>query len=83
MADTGGAHWLIDAVYSYQCQKEVKAEEFQLWELKVTNKTAILTMRRDTNEPEIVQQEIPYTDFPLDYIKLYHINGTLLLPSEY
>lgn len=75
MADTGGAHWLIDAVYSYQCQKEVKAEEFQLWELKVVNQTAILTMKRDTNEPEIVQQEIPYTDFPLDYIRLYHIDG--------
>lgn len=91
MADTGGAHWLIDAIYSHQLTKEVKAEEFQLWELTKIDQSlyeepqpmAILTMKRDTHEPEIVRQEIPYTDFPLDYIKLYHIDKTLLLPSEY
>ncbi len=86
MAEKGGAFWLIDAVFSYR-----KKEPFQIWELKKTEFTepqeegpmAILTMKTDTNEPEIVQQEILYTDFPLDYIKLYLIDGVLLLPSEY
>ncbi len=28
-------------------------------------------------------QRIPYTDFPLPAIKLYLIDGVLMLPSEY
>jgi hypothetical protein len=28
-------------------------------------------------------QGIPYTDFPLDTIKLYLVNGVLMLPGEY
>lgn len=83
MAERAGAHWLIDAVYSYQCKEKIKVIPFQLWELKVENKTAVLTMKEDTNEPELVRQEIEYTDFPLDYIKLYLIDEVLLLPSEY
>lgn len=91
MADAGGAHWLIDAVYSYQGESHVKHVPFQLWELKRTDQEtpeegkpmAILTMKEDTNEPELVRQEIEYTDFPLKYVKLYLIDKTLLLPSEY
>jgi hypothetical protein len=84
LAEKAGAYWLIDAIASYQRNEKIKTEPFQLWELRLTEKPkAVLTMRRDTNEPEIVSQEIKYTDFPLDEIKLYLIDGVLLLPSEY
>lgn len=79
MADAGGAYWLIDVVASYQ-----RKEPFQIWELKVKpNKSCVVTMREDTGEPAKVRQEIPHTDFPLESIKLYLIDGVLLLPSEY
>lgn len=79
LADNAGAYWLIDAIESYH-----RPEHFQLWELhKQEGNKAVLTMKEDTNEPLLVEQEIPYTGFPLDYIKLYLIDGVLLLPSEY
>jgi len=43
--------------------------------------TGKVICERDTNDIAITQ-DIPYTDFPLDEIKLYCINGVILLPSE-
>ena len=41
----------------------------------------------DGNDKELIRQEIKFTDFPLEEIKLYFIwdgdHGTILLPSEY
>jgi hypothetical protein len=31
----------------------------------------------------VVKQKIPYTNFPLDEVKMYLIDGVILLPSEY
>jgi len=74
------SYWLLTAISSYQ-----RAEPFQVWELKVNKKdnTAILTMKEDSGQPNIVEQKIPYTDFPLDEITLYLIDGILLLTTEY
>jgi hypothetical protein len=86
MAEKGGAFWLIDVIASYQ-----RKEPFQVWQLHVNKAAvrengdpmAVVTMIEDTGQPEIVRQEIPYTDFPLPEIKLYLIDNVLLLPSEY
>lgn len=85
MAETGGAYWLIDAIASYQITSRIKAEPFQLWKLKknTENNSAVLTMQPDSDQPEMVRQEIPFTDFPLDNITLYVCDNVLLLPSEY
>jgi hypothetical protein len=37
----------------------------------------------DGNNNFIVGQEIPYSDFPIDSIELWIIDGVALLPSEY
>ncbi len=79
VAEKAGAYWLIDAIASWQ-----RKEEFQIWELhKHEGNKATLTMKEDTDEPILVQQEYSYTDFPLDSIKLYLVGGVLMLPSEY
>ena len=81
--------WLVDAIASYK-----RKEEFQLWELETNlkEKSAVLTMKTDTNNPELVRQEIEYTDFPLKkiqfYVQLGSIDGinpcyVMMLPSEY
>ncbi len=69
----------IDTIASYQ----PRLERFQVWEMmKIVNSdNAIITMRED--KATILSQFIPYTDFPLDEIKLWVIDGVLLLPSEY
>ena len=88
IADACDAFWLIDAICSYQ-----RKEEFQVWELEVfKDKTAVLTMKEDTNCPVLVEQKIHYTDFPMENIKFYIelgcIDGenmvyVLLLPDEH
>ena len=83
-------HWLVDAMASYN-----RKEEFQVWELQVfADKTAVLTMKEDTNSPILVEQKIHYTTFPLTNIKFYVEAGgygtednwtpclVLMLPSE-
>lgn len=70
LLEAAEAVWLMQAIFSYR-----KTEEFQIWELKVCdNKTAVLTMKTDSDCPNIVKQKIPYTTFPLKNIKLYAIN---------
>lgn len=84
LTKAAAAYWLIDAVASYQAEARVRGEPFQLWELTVSDeRSAALTMRRDSGEEPLVRQEIQMTDFPLDSIKLYVANGVLMLPSEY
>jgi hypothetical protein len=78
LADKAGAYWLIDIVASYR-----RKEPFQIWTLKVKDKQGIVEMREDTNTPVLVSQEIPYTDFPLDTIKLYLVGNILMLTTEY
>ena len=82
MAQEGGAYWLLDAIASYKRQ-----EPFQVWRLDVRSdgriREATLTMREDSGQPELVRQEIEYTDFPLMQIELWLIDGVLILPSEY
>ena len=82
--------WLIDAIASYK-----RKEYFQAWELKVNeDNSAVLTMKEDSNTPELVRQEIPFTNFPLKSIKFYVEEGgygdekkwtpclVLMLPNE-
>lgn len=73
------AYWLLVAISSHK-----RKEPFQVWKLKVKeDNSAVLTMREDSGEPYKVKQEIAFTDFPLEEIQLYLIDGILLLPSEY
>ena len=95
-----GAGWLVDAVLSYQPEllKRTRCQEFQLWTLKVkADKTAVLTCQEDSNLPNLVEQKIEYTDFPLEiagekgfnvYVELTDVDEVkgntyvILLPSE-
>ena len=52
-----------------------------------TNQTSVITRdwnltATDRNGNTIARQQIEYSDFPLKEIKLYLIDGVLLLPSE-
>ena len=71
LREDADCHWLVDAIASY-CRKE----PFQVWELEVfKDKTAVLTMKEDTDEPLLVEQKIHYTDFPLENIKFFVQEG--------
>jgi len=85
LAEKAGAFWLIDLVASYQAAR-LRREEFQVWTLTVDHDRtpmAVATCQADTDAPVLVRQEIDHTDFPLPSIKLWLVNGALMLPSEY
>ena len=84
LAEQGGAYWLLDSIAIAQAHvKAVKAEEFQVWTLKVNpDATALLTCS-DGNNRIVYRQSIPFTDFPLPEVKLYFCNDVIMLTSEY
>jgi hypothetical protein len=83
MATECQAFWLIDACLSWQFDKAVREQDFQVFKLKVKeDKSAILTIE-DGNYNLIASQEIEFTDFPLDEITLWFTNKVLYLPSEH
>ena len=83
LADKAGSYWLLDEIaLAQRFQKAVAKEEFQLWHLIVNGNTADLVCE-DGNGRKVYAKHIPFTDFPLDEVKLYFTNNTILLPSEY
>lgn len=78
MAETLGAYWLIDAIFSYR-----RKEDFQMWTLIVRSGRALLTMREDTGAPKKVFQIIKFTDFPEGRWRFYVADGVLMVPREY
>ena len=84
VAEHGGAYWLLDEIAIIQpYDKAVAAEEFQVWTLTVRpDRKATLTCD-DGNGKIVFTKEIEWTDFPLDEIKFYFTDNTILLPSEY
>ena len=86
LAKTAGAYWLIDAIFSHQCTPKIMAVPFQVWKLQKyawKDYQWVLTMREDKDAPRLVTQWIEYSDFPLDSVELWLIDGILILPSEY
>lgn len=84
LAEHAGAYWLLDEIAFAQPHHQAVANEaFQVWMLTVRpDKTATLTCD-DGNDNVVLTKQIPYTDFPLDTVKLYFANDVIHLPSEY
>lgn len=71
----GSAFWLLDAIASWQRDPRILNDEdlqdMQFWNLKVhENSSALLQCERDTDDV-VIEQTIPFTDFPLPQIRLY------------
>ena len=82
IADRAGAYWLIDEIAINQTRLKVRAEEFQVWTLRVIGSKAVLTCD-DGNGNVVFTKRIEYTDFPLPEIRFYCTDGVILLPTEY
>lgn len=86
VAETCGAHWLIDLILSHQTNAKVRAQEFQVWSLDRAGvaSSKFIAICEDGNGNVVTRQVIDYTDFPaaLFPIKFYVENGVLYLPAE-
>jgi hypothetical protein len=82
VANAAECYWLLEIIGSHQTNKRLDPH-FQVWKLVVNheNKSAIVSGYNDTTL--IVTQEIAFTDFPLDELKLFLMDGIILLPSEH
>lgn len=100
VASQGEAFWLLDDIASHEehneevanaCEESEQFDWLHFWKLTVDTDTreATLICVADEGEPAVVEQNIPYTDFPLPELTVYAGNdgpGTvrkLFLPSEY
>ena len=82
VAEAAGCYWLLDVIGSHQTNKKLDPA-FQVWKLKVNRAENSAIVHGYNDDTLIITQKIPYTDFPLDEVKLFLIDGVILLPSEY
>ena len=96
LAEHGKAFWLIDAIASHLGSQELleaadldtRIGLMHFWNLAVKpDHSATLKAIADSGEQPFIQQEIPFTNFPLDEVDIWAKNDacqwTLLLPSEH
>lgn len=93
LADTVGAHWLLDLIATHQTATlDSACGGFQLWILTVLpDRSASLSCFPDSDIPPLLTVHIPYTDFPLPTPFHLWVEGSplhstpriLLLPSEH
>jgi hypothetical protein len=78
------SYWLFDIIAIYQQKKDIQTEPFQTWELKQNKPLNCWKLIcEDGNHKQLLVEQIPFSDFPLEKIKLWLVNGTVMLPSEY
>lgn len=79
------ANWLFDNILKYQDEPVLKKVFFQIWELQRLKKdlTWLLTCKEDTYKKVLISKSIEYSDFPMDYFKMWVVGSIALLPSEY
>ncbi len=88
VADTCGAHWLIDLIASHQPAIIKRGgAPFQVWQLETKGDKYLISGWNDTPHKSsiLAKQEIEYTDFPAELMpfKLWVESGVLLLPEEH
>lgn len=88
IADTLGAHWLIDLIASHQLTKKVGQTAFQVWRLSHCAEAGwVARCWSDTpmESEMLAEQFIPYSDFPeeLAPFDLWVEGGVILLAEEH
>jgi hypothetical protein len=81
--ESAKSYWLLNLIASWQDSILDVDKAFQTWELKKISDKNWVIKCTDGNKRELCRQELSYSDFPLDHIKLWLVNGVLMLPTEY
>jgi len=76
-----GAYWLFDIILSWQYK--LHQHGFQVWKLKQMENSSWIIQCTDGNDKVLASQDIQYSDFPIDSIDIWLVDGVALLPSEY
>ena len=83
VAERAGAYWLIDEIaFALKTAAQLAGEEFQVWTLIVEGSSALLRCE-DGDDRRLLEKRIDYAEFPAPGIKLYMVDGVIMLPGEY
>jgi hypothetical protein len=82
LAEKAGAYWLLDKIAAEQLAPPLQAEHFQVWKLRVAGSKGAITVT-DGDDRTIYEEQLDFTDFPLDQFSIWLVDGMILLPSEY
>lgn len=84
LAEKAECYWLSDIVASVQHIKKIKDNnDFLLWEIEVKDRKAVVTLKTDTDKPNLYIQKIGYTTFPEGKFGWYQCGDVVMLKSEY
>lgn len=83
LAEHCDCYWLLDLINSWQTEKVVNEQEFQVYKLKVNPDHSATVTIEDGNYNILAIQNIEFTDFPLISIDIWFSNDTIYLPSEH
>ena len=76
------ARWLFDIIASGQYSSRISLHPFQIWNLNKKDDHWLLECRSDDGI-QMHSRRIEYSDFPIDHIEIWVLDGIALLPSEY
>lgn len=92
LCEKASSYWLMDVISSYQSSiqrnaKLASLKDFQAWKLVVKDNSGVVTCTDGNDGKPLIKQKIPYTDFPLEEMKIWvepSENSTMvaMLPSE-
>ena len=77
------AYWLFDAILSHQLTSTVNKQPFQVWRLKKQEDDTWSLICEDGNKNILATQRIEFSDFLIDEITIWLVNGVAMLPTEY
>lgn len=87
LAEQAGCYWLLDIIDSVSPLSDFAIAELTVTETEGKRSAKIVIDnghdKRTKDYKHFHTQDIAYTDFPLNSIKLYIQDGIILLPSEY
>ncbi|MDQ3111770.1 MAG: hypothetical protein M3R17_17920 [Bacteroidota bacterium] len=75
-------YWLFDFIAAYQTHKDLRGQRFQVWKLEKKNSSWEFSCE-DGNENQLYSRKIEFSDFPLDAVTIWFVDGVAMLPSEY
>jgi hypothetical protein len=87
LAEKAECFWLMDVIWSHAMEKHwYGKEDFITCKLTVQDTVGDVVFD-DGNGRILVTQHIPFTDFPLDHVQLFIVQGesnlVVMLPGEY
>lgn len=84
LSETMKCYWLLTEIFIGNVfNNKIKAEGFQVWDLTRIKDSKFELKCEDGNDKLIFKKTISPCDFEDDELKLFFVDNTLLLPSEY